>query len=318
MIEHLKLELRSFEKYDSTLVDRAISPKINPFIFSFKLDSWRAFSLWTPSFFKEKYGDQVFDVNPHLPKKTAPYLYSMNYQTTFMKLADFIDLMFTNNSCYLAEASIDTFKGLETHHNFFDLIPASENERKTWINIWIGANTRSGLHFDMIDNFLVQIYGIKKFILISPEDIKLTYPISSHFSKSPVNPFEPDLKKFPKFSKARLLHGELKPGDTLFIPKGWYHYLYAPQQSISLNCFYGRPFTFKQLLSILYRSGWKSWVTAGKDFFWYGLLARPFENKLYCTNPFGKDMYDRMIFYVKNRSSKYLLKFKCLIKENHE
>ncbi len=316
MSEKLENPFFSFVKYDPFLVDRSVNKKITPLIFSYNLDSWPAFSLWTPSFFKEKYGEQVVDVNPYLPDKTAPYLHSMVSGTTSMRLGDFIDLMFTNKSVYLAEAPIDTFEGLKEHFNFTQLVPPAEKGGKCWVSLWMGANTRSGLHFDMLDNFLVQIYGVKTFILIPPEDIQLTYPIPSHFSKSPINPLNPDFKKFPKFKKAHIYQGELKPGDVLFIPKGWYHYLYAPQQSISLNCFYGWPFTTQELLRIFFKSGWKSWIAAFKDFLWYGLFSRPYEGKLYCGLPFGKMLYDRLTAHVKHLYCKYLIKSRPHFKED--
>ncbi|MBY0501371.1 MAG: cupin-like domain-containing protein [Alphaproteobacteria bacterium] len=315
MSQGKKSTFACYEKYDPILVDRLLNHVVNPFVFSYRLDSWPAFSLWTPSFFKETYGDQIVDINPHLPDKAAPYLYNMDSQTTLMKLKDFIDLMLTNRSCYLAEAPVETFQGLEEQQNLLELIPPSEREKEARISLWMGANTRSGLHFDMLDNFLVQVYGIKKFVLIPPEDIRLTYPIPSHFSKSPINPLVPDLKRFPKFKKAHLFKGELKPGDALFIPKGWYHYLYAPQQSISLNCFYGKPFFTKDLLCIFFKAGWKPWVATSKDFLWHGLLSRPYEGKLFCPNPFGKVLYDRLLFFIKHLRFKYILKSKSHLKE---
>jgi lysine-specific demethylase 8 len=305
MVHDLKLQRFYLDTYDSSVIDRTLSRDVKPFILSYNIEAWVAFSLWTPAFFKEKYGDQAFYIHPDLPSKTAPYLHSVDSQTSMMKLADLIDLMLTANKGYLTESPINLLKDLENDYDFSDLIPVSEKKKKSWASLWIGANTHSGLHFDLLDNFFVQVDGIKKFVLIPPEDIRLTYPIPSYFSKSPINPFEPDLKKYPKFNKARLLQGELKKGDVLFIPKGWHHYFYAPKYSISLNCFYGRPLTPQNLLPMLFKAGWKPCAAMAKDFLWNGVLGRSFEYKLYCSAPFGKVIYDHMVFYIKNRFSKH-------------
>ena len=40
---------------------------------------------------------------------------------------------------------------------------------------------------------------------------------------SRVDAFNPDLKKYPKFSKARAISFEQRPGELLIIPPGWFH-----------------------------------------------------------------------------------------------
>ena len=40
---------------------------------------------------------------------------------------------------------------------------------------------------------------------------------------SPIDAYNPDLKKFPKFSKARAISFEQRPGELLIIPPGWFH-----------------------------------------------------------------------------------------------
>ncbi len=287
-----KTPLAHVKNYNSKMVDRLDTSKIKPFIFSNSLESWSALKSWNPLFFKKKYGNFEFNVNPNLPENTAPYLYNSKEYSTLMKLSDFIELMSKNKSCYLAQEDMQAFKDLKENYNFYDLIPSSNhNQDDVFVNLWMGANTRSGLHFDTLDNFLVQIYGTKKVVLIPPEDAAFVYSIPYNFSKCYVNPFEPNFKKFPKFKKARIFEGELKPGDVLFIPRGWYHYIYSPKQSISLNCWYGSPLTSKDFITTFYRSGWRLWLIVLKDFIWYGMLSKPFEDKLYSGPPMGRVVY---------------------------
>lgn len=292
-----KNKLIRIENYDIKMVDRSITDQIRPFIFSNKSKPWSAINLWTPTFFKEKYGRSEFNVTLNLPKETCPYLYDAKQYRRFMKLSDFIDLLSENNNCYLAQEDMHVFQSLEKDYNFYDLIPSSSTNHSISANLWIGSNTRSGLHFDHYDNFLAQIYGIKKVILIPPNDAAYLYPIPGNFFKSPINPMKPELNKFPKFKKARIFEGELRVGDVLFIPKGWYHYIYSPNQSISLNCWYGPPQSPKELLLTFYRSGWRVWAMTIKDFICHGILSRSFETKLYSSPPIGKVVYD---FVKKN------------------
>lgn len=290
------------------MVDRSLQKEIKPFIFSNSLKSWPSLARWSPLFFNEKYGNMEFNVNPNLPDKICPYFYNAQLYHALMKLSDFINLMSKNQRCYLAQEDMSVFKDLKNDYNFYDLIPSINHDSGISTNLWIGANTRSGLHFDNCDNFLAQIFGTKRVALISPIDAKLTYPIPSNFFKSPINPLDPDLDKFPMFKKAHVFEGELRAGDVLFIPKGWFHYIYSPEQSISLNCWYGPPLKPKDLLLAFLRSGWKIWAKTTKDFFWYGILSKSFEAKLYSSPPIGKVLYD----LLKARFQTFFQKFNGL------
>jgi hypothetical protein len=52
---------------------------------------------------------------------------------------------------------------------------------------------------------------------------------------SSVDVEHPDLARFPNFAKARHMDAILGPGDALFLPKGWWHYVRALTPSFSVN-----------------------------------------------------------------------------------
>ncbi len=52
---------------------------------------------------------------------------------------------------------------------------------------------------------------------------------------STVDVRSPDLKIHPLYAKARGYYVILKPGDTLFIPHGMWHFVYALTPSLSVN-----------------------------------------------------------------------------------
>jgi lysine-specific demethylase 8 len=244
-------------------------------------------------------------VNYNLPDNITPYLYKAVSYTKQIALSDCIEEMpKQNKGYYLAQSEIKLFDGLDQHFNFDDLIPYYDRNNKNYINLWMGFKTRSGLHYDLDDNFLVQIFGTKKVFLVSPDDTKFIYPLPENFLKSMVNPSDPDFKRYPKFKHATILEGELGAGDVLFIPKGWFHYIYSPEQSISLNCWYGSPMTIRELIISYYRSGFKTWICFCRDFIWHGLLKRPFKERLFCSPPVGKLSYE----WIAAKMYKYYLR----------
>ena len=57
---------------------------------------------------------------------------------------------------------------------------------------------------------------------------------------------EPDLKQYPDLAKAQALEAVLEPGDVLFIPIFWYHYVETRSTSISVNYFVSTPMELVQ------------------------------------------------------------------------
>ncbi|XP_077176590.1 HSPB1-associated protein 1 isoform X2 [Paroedura picta] len=96
-----------------------------------------------------------------------------------------------------------------------------------WVGT-LGANTPC--HLDSYGcNLVLQVQGRKRWHLYPPEDSDFLYPTripyeeSSVFSK--VNVVNPDLKRFPQFEKAQSHVVTLNPGQVLFVPRHWWHYV---------------------------------------------------------------------------------------------
>uniref|UniRef100_F6PTI9 HSPB1-associated protein 1 n=2 Tax=Monodelphis domestica TaxID=13616 RepID=F6PTI9_MONDO len=100
-------------------------------------------------------------------------------------------------------------------------------ESTLWIGS-LGANTPC--HLDSYGcNLVFQVQGRKRWHLFPPKDTVFLYPTripyeeSSVFSK--VNVINPDLKQFPQFVKAERHMVTLYPGQVLFVPRHWWHYV---------------------------------------------------------------------------------------------
>lgn len=126
---------------------------------------------------------------------------------------------------------------LEAHPPSSDpLLPArTESTRRA---LWLAPRgTMSSLHHDgNSDNFNWQIHGRKLFLLIPPSRRECLYAYGS--AESPINPFLPDLGRFPRFADAAPVEATLEPGDVLLIPKYWWHCVYAVDASVNLNTWF--------------------------------------------------------------------------------
>ncbi|XP_074255403.1 tRNA wybutosine-synthesizing protein 5 isoform X2 [Saimiri boliviensis] len=91
-------------------------------------------------------------------------------------------------------------------------------------------------HYDVMDNFLIQVTGKKRVVLFSPRDAQYLYLKGT---KSEVlNIDNPDLAKYPLFSKARRYECSLEAGDVLFIPALWFHNVISEEFGVGVNIFW--------------------------------------------------------------------------------
>ncbi|XP_067458996.1 tRNA wybutosine-synthesizing protein 5 [Thunnus thynnus] len=91
-------------------------------------------------------------------------------------------------------------------------------------------------HYDVMDNLLAQVTGMKRVALYSPQDALHLYLSGD---KSEVLDIDsPDLKLFPEFVKAKRYECVLEPGDLLFIPALWFHNTLALQFGVGVNVFW--------------------------------------------------------------------------------
>ncbi|XP_008562891.1 PREDICTED: tRNA wybutosine-synthesizing protein 5 [Galeopterus variegatus] len=91
-------------------------------------------------------------------------------------------------------------------------------------------------HYDVMDNFLIQVTGKKRVVLFSPRDAQYLY--LSGTKSEVLNIDNPDLAKYPLFSKARRYECSLGAGDVLFIPALWFHNVISEEFGVGVNVFW--------------------------------------------------------------------------------
>ncbi|KAI1885243.1 hypothetical protein AGOR_G00218160 [Albula goreensis] len=108
--------------------------------------------------------------------------------------------------------------------------------------LWIGtAGASTPCHQDSYGcNLVLQVQGRKRWHLFPPEDTGCLYPTripyeeSSVFSR--VSVVSPDHCRFPAFSRARAHVVILEPGQVLFVPRHWWHYVESVDPiTVSIN-----------------------------------------------------------------------------------
>lgn len=109
------------------------------------------------------------------------------------------------------------------------------------VMMWIGPHgCVSPLHFDPLDNVLMQFVGVKRVLLYPPGTEVYAGATKNQKNTSPHNPEEsPDLDKFPLLANLPpAIDCHLLPGDALYIPQKWWHYVRTVETSLSINAWW--------------------------------------------------------------------------------
>lgn len=126
------------------------------------------------------------------------------------------------------------------------------------------------LHIDYlgVHTQLTQIIGEKDFILYSPDQTPYFYPDEVLRNQSPVNIMDPDYEKFPLFKKAKAITTTLKPGETLFIPSGWWHTTYIHNFNLTYAIDHVNAYNWNTFMDEIYLSAKQNhpklaWIVKG-------------------------------------------------------
>jgi ribosomal protein L16 Arg81 hydroxylase len=209
-----------------------------PVILTDAMKDWRAPASWTADYLKAKCGDVEVEV---MTGREADPNYEVNIarHKTIMLFRDFVDRVFSgkeSNDCYV------------TGNNFFlenpkvqglleDIAPCPEylnSEIPGYTFFWFGpAGTVTQPHHDELNILMSQVLGKKNITLVSPEQTPFVYNSLGVYSDVDWN--APDYERFPLFRKVQSIEINLLPGESLFLPVGWWHYVKGVEPSLSIS-----------------------------------------------------------------------------------
>ena len=212
--------------------DTYLSPE-KPVILRGLWKNYPAATKWTIEYFKQELGSVevgVFDESKEHGDR------SIKKAPIKMKFSDYLNTLGEEDS-KLRLFLFNIFRHKPSLMEDFDFPPLTSFYLKRLPFMFFGGrNSVVRLHQDMDRSnvFLTQLHGRKKVILFSPEYSKLLYrlPLNVH---SPVNPENPDYDKYPGLRFVEGYHCILEPGDTLFMPSGYWHYIKYLEGGYAIN-----------------------------------------------------------------------------------
>ena len=252
-------------------VEKYYKPQ-RPVIIENLAKGWDAYEKWNIEYFQEHAGDQTVPLYNSEPTKgkqnsAAPVME--------MKLYDYLELIkkeptdlriFFYNILDNMPELLKDIKYPDLGLKFFKRLP---------VMFFGGGGSRVLPHYDMDLSDLIHFHfqGHKRVTLFSPEQTKYLYkvPFAVHNLES-IDMDNPDFSKYPALQKIEGILAEMKHGDGLYMPSGYWHYIKyldggfsitlraLPRQPVRLAKMLGNVFGMRFFENIMRKLWGQNWV----------------------------------------------------------
>ncbi len=213
-----------------------------PVVLRGEMDDWPALVRWTPDYLKAKIGSAIveyqggrtanarFEMEKDLHRREAP----------FDAFIDSISRFGGGNDAYLtaynSERNREALTPLSEDMGHLDKFLTRDVAMPHGMP-WIGpAGTVTSLHHDLTNNFIAQMVGRKRLIVLPAAEVGRLYNDRHVFSRVPdLDSPNIDLTLYPRLVGAKLYEVMLEPGEILFMPLAWWHQVKSLDFSVTVN-----------------------------------------------------------------------------------
>ncbi len=193
-----------------------------------------AFSKWNYSYFKEIAGDHLIDI---YGKEDGSNDRAKSAPVAKMKFSEYLELIEKEPT----DLRIFLFNLMKLKPELNDDLLYNDltgGKVLKWLPFIFfggeGSSTRNHFDIDMSHVFITQYKGIKKIWLFSLDQSDLMYKLPYNFH-SIANLKNPDYDKYPALRHLDGYEAEIHPGDTLFMPSGYWHYIQYSTEGFSIS-----------------------------------------------------------------------------------
>ncbi|KAK3255666.1 hypothetical protein CYMTET_35165 [Cymbomonas tetramitiformis] len=190
---------------------------------------WKAYKKWSLDYFQKNYGDVDIQVQKGRSERkdfeTAQH--ALRRRMKFREYVDLIkssnvtnDMYMTSNNDLMTKAEI----GPNLVKDMQPFFPGFFFVDMTNIHFWLGPKgTMTPLHYDPISLMHTHVFGRKVWRMIPPECRPYIYNTDRVYTD--VDALNFDYKKYPLLKHVWMITETIQPGETLFVPNGWWHHV---------------------------------------------------------------------------------------------
>jgi len=207
-----------------------------PVVLTLLAASWPALQRWTPDFLGKNYEDRVVKVyDASYVSSGSSYMSSLED----MRFPHFLQKVL-HESVDLRMFLYSLPAGMPELQKDVIIPKIARGFSRRFVFLFFGCRgSVTPMHYDidMSHVFHTAIYGRKRIVLFAPEESRRLYQLPFTV-RSPVDVDKPDYQRFPLLAEAKGWEVILEPGETLFIPAGYWHHVYYEEggYAISMRC----------------------------------------------------------------------------------
>jgi hypothetical protein len=194
-----------------------------PVILTDLMQDWPARSKWSIDHLKRDYGHIIVPIYSENYSKPGKGYMSPDREMSFREYLEMLE----QGPCPYRLFLFNIFRHAPGMCQDFSLPDIMDCFYKEFPFMFFGgAGTRVSLHFDidLAHVFLSQFHGRKRVVLFPPEQSRNLYQHPFTVA-SYINVNDPDYEQYPALRRVRGYEALLQPGETLFMPSGYWHYI---------------------------------------------------------------------------------------------
>ncbi|MBO9693421.1 cupin-like domain-containing protein [Chryseobacterium sp.] len=217
-----------------TFINKHMKPRIPIIIEDFVHPESPAFKKWNYSYFKEIAGDHMVNIYGSELDSLDRVASDPIAQSTFSEYLDLIQSAPTEHRLFL----FNLLKIKPELKNDIIYNDVTNGKILKWLPFMFfggeGSVTRNHIDIDMSHVFITQFKGVKRIWLFPWEQSDFMYKLPYNFH-SLAQIKNPDYRKYPALLYLNGYEAIIHPGETLYIPSGWWHYIQYDTEGYSIS-----------------------------------------------------------------------------------
>jgi len=217
-----------------TFIKDHMKPRIPIIIEDFIHPESPAFKKWNYEYFKEIAGNHKVNIYGSELDSLDRVASDPIAQSTFSEYLDLIQSAPTEHRLFL----FNLLKIKPELKNDLTYNDVTNGKILKWLPFMFfggkGSVTRNHIDIDMSHVFITQFQGIKRIWLFPWEQSDIMYKLPYNFH-SLAQIKNPDYRKYPALLYLNGYEAVIRPGETLYIPSGWWHYIQYDTEGYSIS-----------------------------------------------------------------------------------
>jgi len=214
-----------------------------PVVIEGYIEAWPAYEKWNLEYMKAIAGDKIV---PLYDDRPVDYKDGFNQPHAQMKMSEYVDLLQSEPTKYriFLWNILKEIPQLQNDFTFPDF--GLKLMKRLPMLFFGGTNSHTFMHYDidLANIFHFHFEGQKQCVLFDQKQNDYLYKIPhSLITREDIDFSNPDFEKWPALKNAKGWQCELKHGDILYMPEGYWHYMkyLTPGFSMSLRAIARNP-----------------------------------------------------------------------------